>query len=89
MNILVSHLYILLYFVCLALTVSDRANNFPPLPSKCPVKPCFYQDFAVDIPLEFQKLVKMMYFLWLGTYYVSHVVLRHTCQPCVDHTGGD
>ncbi|KAK2159087.1 hypothetical protein NP493_1747g00008 [Ridgeia piscesae] len=52
----------------------NRANNFPPLPGCCPVKPCFYQDFAVDIPLEFQKLVKTIYFLWLG--YVGILVLN-------------
>lgn len=52
----------------------NRANNFPPLPGFCPVKPCFYQDFAVDIPLEFQKLVKTIYFLWLG--YVGVLLIN-------------
>ena len=51
------------YIVCLVLV---RRNNFPPLPEKCCVQPCFYQDFAVDIPLEFQRIVKIVYYLWIG-----------------------
>lgn len=46
---------------------SPRQNNWPPFPSWFPVSPCFYQDFSVDIPSEFQKIVKTMYYLWL--YY--------------------
>lgn len=42
----------------------ERMDNFPPLPSWCPVKPCFYQDFSVDIPTEFQSIVRMLYYLW-------------------------
>ena len=45
-----------------------RQNNFPPLPAKCCVQPCFYQDFAVDIPIEFQRIVKTVYYLWLCAY---------------------
>lgn len=52
-----------------------RRNNFPPLPSSCPLQPCFYQDFTVDIPLEFQKIVRIVYYLWLGMstdiFYIS------------------
>ncbi|KAF3851292.1 hypothetical protein F7725_013064 [Dissostichus mawsoni] len=32
-----------------------RKNNWPPLPEKFPVGPCFYHDIAVDIPVEFQR----------------------------------
>lgn len=40
-----------------------RVNNWPPLPSFCPVKPCFYQDFSEEIPPEHQRVCKMMYYL--------------------------
>jgi len=42
-----------------------RTENWPPLPSWFPIKPCFYQDFQVDIPIEFQRIVKMTYYLWM------------------------
>ncbi|XP_032062812.1 secretory carrier-associated membrane protein 1-like isoform X2 [Aythya fuligula] len=46
-----------------------RKNNWPPLPENFPVGPCFYQDFSVDIPVEFQKTVKIMYYLWMCKYF--------------------
>ncbi|CAB3363441.1 Hypothetical predicted protein [Cloeon dipterum] len=42
-----------------------RQNNWPPLPQSCCFQPCFYQDINVDIPLEFQKVVRMLYYIWL------------------------
>lgn len=45
---------------------SARTNNFPPLPRWFPIKPCFYQDFNLDIPTEFQKLVKAHFYLWMS-----------------------
>ncbi|XP_075885661.1 secretory carrier-associated membrane protein 1-like isoform X2 [Nelusetta ayraudi] len=42
-----------------------RKNNWPPLPEGFPVGPCFYHDITVDIPVEFQKTVKFMYYLWM------------------------
>uniref|UniRef100_A0A3B3H455 Secretory carrier-associated membrane protein n=1 Tax=Oryzias latipes TaxID=8090 RepID=A0A3B3H455_ORYLA len=53
---------------------AGRKNNWPPLPEKFPVGPCFYHDIAVDIPVEFQKTVKIMYNLWMfhaGTLFVN------------------
>ena len=43
-----------------------RQNNWPPLPKFCPVQSCFYQDINVDIPVEFQQIVKYVYYLWIG-----------------------
>ncbi|XP_019866362.1 secretory carrier-associated membrane protein 1 isoform X2 [Aethina tumida] len=42
-----------------------RRNNWPPLPEQCCFQPCFYQDIQVDIPLEFQKIVRHLYYLWI------------------------
>ncbi|XP_016285893.2 secretory carrier-associated membrane protein 3 isoform X2 [Monodelphis domestica] len=44
---------------------STRQNNWPPLPSFCPVQPCFFQDISMEIPQEFQKTVSTMYYLWM------------------------
>uniref|UniRef100_A0A3Q0SEC3 Secretory carrier-associated membrane protein n=1 Tax=Amphilophus citrinellus TaxID=61819 RepID=A0A3Q0SEC3_AMPCI len=46
-------------------TSGGKKNNWPPLPEKFPVAPCFYHDITVDIPVEFQKTVKIMYYLWM------------------------
>lgn len=40
-----------------------KENNWPPLPSFCPIRPCFYQDFSEEIPLEYQRVCKMMYYM--------------------------
>jgi len=51
-----------------------RQNNFPPLPDQCFVQPCFYQDFDIDIPLQYQKLVKTIYYTWIA--YVALLILN-------------
>ncbi|XP_012670265.1 secretory carrier membrane protein 2, like [Clupea harengus] len=40
-------------------------NNWPPLPKFFPIKPCFYQDFDEEIPVEYHRVSKMMYYLWM------------------------
>nr|XP_023397038.1 secretory carrier-associated membrane protein 4 [Loxodonta africana] len=45
--------------------MSEKENNFPPLPKFIPVKPCFYQNFSDEIPIEHQVLVKRIYHLWM------------------------
>ncbi|XP_051557293.1 secretory carrier-associated membrane protein 2-like [Myxocyprinus asiaticus] len=42
-----------------------KENNWPPLPRFFPIKPCFYQDFNEEIPVEYRKVCKMMYYLWM------------------------
>lgn len=49
---------------------TPRQNNWPPFPKWFPIGPCFYQDFSVDIPQEFQRIVKMIYYLWLFYCFV-------------------
>lgn len=45
--------------------LSGRKNNWPPLPERFPVSPCFYHDITVDIPVEYQKTVQIMFYLWM------------------------
>lgn len=41
-----------------------RENNFPPLPQRCPCKPCFFNDIGIDIPIEYQWTCKMVFIRW-------------------------
>jgi len=46
-----------------------KVKNWPPLPDWCPlVKPCFYHDIDMEIPRDFQPVVRKMYHVWI--YYV-------------------
>ncbi|XP_061743613.1 secretory carrier membrane protein 2, like [Nerophis ophidion] len=51
-----------------------KENNWPPLPKFSPVKPCFYQDFEQDIPEEYRKICRRMYYLWM--YHSSTLFLN-------------
>ncbi|KAL4622792.1 secretory carrier-associated membrane protein 2-like [Arapaima gigas] len=42
-----------------------KENNWPPLPKRFPIKPCFYQNFSEEIPQEHRRVCKMMYYLWM------------------------
>ncbi|NP_001086888.1 secretory carrier membrane protein 3 L homeolog [Xenopus laevis] len=68
---------------------ATRQNNWPPLPSFCPVKPCFFQDVSVEIPQDFQKTVSIMYYLWMcstGTLLLNF--LACLTWFCVDGSQG-
>jgi len=53
---------------------APRPHNWPPLPSFVPVEPCFYQDIDVEIPVQFQETVRMVYYVYL--VYVLALVLN-------------
>lgn len=53
---------------------TGRKNNWPPLPQMFPVGPCFYHDIAVDVPIEFQKTVKIMYNLWICEWIIMEFI---------------
>lgn len=48
--------------------LAGKVNNWPPLPKNFPIKPCFYQDFSEEIPSEYQRVCKMIYYLWMCEY---------------------
>ncbi|XP_013857042.1 secretory carrier membrane protein 2, like [Austrofundulus limnaeus] len=42
-----------------------KENNWPPLPKFFPIKPCFYQNFEEEIPEDYRRICKRMYYLWM------------------------
>ncbi|NXC22281.1 SCAM3 protein, partial [Corythaeola cristata] len=68
---------------------ATRLNNWPPLPSFCPVKPCFYQDIPVEIPADFQKTVSTMYYLWMASAIALFLnFLSSLAWFCVEPSSG-
>lgn len=52
----------------LNLFLSAKENNWPPLPRFFPIKPCFYQNFEEEIPEDYRRMCKRMYYLWMCMY---------------------
>uniref|UniRef100_A0A7E4V4U3 Secretory carrier-associated membrane protein n=1 Tax=Panagrellus redivivus TaxID=6233 RepID=A0A7E4V4U3_PANRE len=44
---------------------NGQSHNWPPIPAIVPIEPCFYQDVDVEIPVQFQETVKMVYYVYL------------------------
>uniref|UniRef100_A0A3P8SJM9 Secretory carrier-associated membrane protein n=1 Tax=Amphiprion percula TaxID=161767 RepID=A0A3P8SJM9_AMPPE len=68
---------------------ASRQNNWPPLPSFCPVGPCFYQDISVEITQRFQRTVTIMYYFWMfSTGTMLFNLMSSLARFCVDPSGG-
>lgn len=52
--------------------VSERMNNFPPLPQFLKIKPCFYQNIEEEIPDSYQQLVQRIFMLWKSKCFHIH-----------------
>uniref|UniRef100_A0A8C3K2M3 Secretory carrier-associated membrane protein n=1 Tax=Calidris pygmaea TaxID=425635 RepID=A0A8C3K2M3_9CHAR len=66
------------FSLCLC-SVVEKVNNFPPLPKFIPLKPCFYQNFADEIPIDYQSLVKRIYHVWICKLNVKPVLGKCVC----------
>lgn len=66
-----------------------KENNWPPLPNFFPVKPCFYQDFEEEIPEDYRRICRRMYYLWMfhsATLFLN--VLACLAYFTVDNNNG-
>ncbi|OQV19417.1 Secretory carrier-associated membrane protein 1, partial [Hypsibius exemplaris] len=63
-----------------------KTNNWPGI--HCgPIGPCFYQDFDVDIAIEYKGIVKGMYYVWLA-YSLILVLDMIACIAYMATVGG-
>ena len=73
-----------LYLTVFFCFVSDRTNNFPPFPSFCPVQPCFFHDINTDIPPDYQRTCRMLFYCWQCEYciiyYITATVIINRAQ---------
>ncbi|XP_027892632.1 secretory carrier-associated membrane protein 3 [Xiphophorus couchianus] len=68
---------------------ATRQNNWPPLPSFCPVGPCFYQDINVEISQRFQRTVTIMYYFWMFcAFTLAFNLISSLAMFCADTTNG-
>lgn len=49
------------------------------------MKPCFYQDFSTEIPADYQRICKMLYYLWM----LHSVTLFLNLLACLASFSGD
>ncbi|TSK53655.1 Secretory carrier-associated membrane protein 4 [Bagarius yarrelli] len=64
--------------------MTERVNNFPPLPKLLRIKPCFYQDIDEEIPQPYCQIVRRVYKLWI----LYSITLCVNLVSCIAWTAG-
>ncbi|CAB4023609.1 Secretory carrier-associated membrane 1 [Paramuricea clavata] len=63
----------------------ERKNNFPPFPQGCPLTPCFFHDISIDIPPDYQRTSRMLFYAW--EFYCFTLLYNLVCALayiCID-----
>ena len=62
-----------------------KENNFPPFPKCCKINPCFYHDISMEIPIEWQKTCRMLFYVWQGKLFLYECTrnARFAGFPCL------